>query len=722
MSDKKVKLHYKKERVILSDVLPYEVPLTFSNRHFYNFLISNKVEFLNKNITWKVSDKKKNNDEILELIIRLVFGINLSTEIQLNTDNPKIFSFKKPTDKDPKKEEKRLAFVSIPFGYKIAHKENEFRELTICHPRNQLQMVDFYHQFKELIIYYCNISPFSIRKPHKIAKFVFHKDKSHYDNLSEENPEIEEHDKEYENLRSFFVYKDYSNVYKFYESPKFHRCEKRYNNLLKLDISKCFDSIYTHSLSWALLNKESVKENINESNKTFAGLFDELMRQLNYNETNGIIIGPEFSRIFAELILQSVDRNLALTLHDRCNLKHKVDYEIFRYVDDYFIFYNTESTKINILENLQILLKDYRLYLNVSKQVVYEKPIITEITIAKQKIKELLNDKLVFNLEEVKNDTPVFKLNPIKNITLDENLIYEIDEIKQKITFKGYININSRSLIVRFKTIIKECNVDYKDILNYSLAIVEGNSERILKKYSKADKNRENIIKAVIEIIEFVFFIYSVSPRVNATIKLCRVLIIYIDFVLKEQNIEQDFKSAVFKSIFDNVSFILNKNKLSENTQVETLYLFLILAELGEDYWLETSALADYLGVYKNKSDKYESEKSFNYFSLTVLLFYMKNQPKYSGLRNFIETKILEKFENNKKLIWKDTELILLLMDSLTCPYISDSLKVKLFNIYGISDRNLQSEVINKQKQWFISWEGFDFRKELDAKQSKEVY
>ena len=39
MRRKKIKksLKYSKNRVVLSDTLPYETPLTFSNRYFYNF-------------------------------------------------------------------------------------------------------------------------------------------------------------------------------------------------------------------------------------------------------------------------------------------------------------------------------------------------------------------------------------------------------------------------------------------------------------------------------------------------------------------------------------------------------------------------------------------------------------------------------------------------------------------------------------------------------------
>ena len=43
MSRKKVRLSYKKERCLLSDVLPYEIPISFSNRHFYWFILRNRV-------------------------------------------------------------------------------------------------------------------------------------------------------------------------------------------------------------------------------------------------------------------------------------------------------------------------------------------------------------------------------------------------------------------------------------------------------------------------------------------------------------------------------------------------------------------------------------------------------------------------------------------------------------------------------------------------------
>lgn len=63
---KKIKLSYSKERVLFSDVLPYECPIIFSNRYLYRFLAKylwvgeeQKVD----NITWNVLKQSKRRDE-----------------------------------------------------------------------------------------------------------------------------------------------------------------------------------------------------------------------------------------------------------------------------------------------------------------------------------------------------------------------------------------------------------------------------------------------------------------------------------------------------------------------------------------------------------------------------------------------------------------------------------------------------------------------------------
>lgn len=566
------------------------------------------------------------------------------------------------------------------------------------------------------------MSSFSIRSPHKVATHKFYKDNLHKAKLSNDSSIIEENDKEYKNQKSFFSYKDYSNIHKFYESPRYHRCEKKYNKLLKLDISKCFDSIYTHSIAWAILGKSEVKENISLSNSTFAGHFDKLMQNINYSETNGIIIGPELSRIFAEIILQAADKKIEQILDEKHSLNNKVNYEMFRYVDDYFIFYNDDKDRELIVDIAHHTLKEYKLSLNSAKEIEYEKPLITEVTIAKERISKLLEKELIYELEEMdKSGTG----------SEEDNKIH-----------KGAIHINTKKLIVEFKTIIKECSVEYKDMLSYSFSVIERKCQQIINNYLKADpdhRSEEGLIKAIIAILEFVFFIYSVSPRVNTTIKLCIILQIFLQFlkgsifdekegkqVSNITNIEN--KHRVFKCIYDNIYPVLKKNKNSEATQVETLYLLIALYDLGREYWLEEDVLAGYFNIKKDNKDNFIKNSNLNYFSITVILYYMREKVKYKKLRNLIEDVVVDKFNCEQKIRRKDSELTMLFFDMIACPFIKKETKFSILESYEINDIDLQKSLLNfqntsKLKQlWFTTWQEFNFGKELDAKRSQEGY
>jgi hypothetical protein len=421
MAKKKKFITNKKERAILSDVLPYELPATFSNRYFYEFLLENEIILDNNKVRWK------EDDEALKIIIKLLLDLN----------NPSLIQRESNSEIEVSQNSLNRALKTIPFGYKISHKNKDFRELTIIHPKNQLALVEFYNEFKELILHYCNVSPFSIRRPHKIAKFIYHKDKTHFEDFAHdhEHKTVEEFDKEYENLKTYFVYKEISNIYKFYESYKYHRCEKKYDNLYKFDISKCFDSIYSHSISWALLDKDQVKDNIPASQRTFGGRFDRFMQNLNYGETNGIIIGPEFSRIFAELILQQIDKSVMRILKNQSTpWLYRRDYEIFRYVDDVFVFYNDDACREDIMTTYRLQLKEFKLYVNNDKTDLFEKPIITGITRAKLRINDLLNKHLSFKVKEV-----------------------ETEDEKTEKHYSFYVSSNR--IITRFKTIIKESDI-----------------------------------------------------------------------------------------------------------------------------------------------------------------------------------------------------------------------------------------------------------------------
>jgi hypothetical protein len=71
MRRKKIELKYKKERVVFSDVLPYETPLIFSNRYFYRFLVRYKIRIENNKLCWDTNM----SDGAFESL-KLLFGIS----------------------------------------------------------------------------------------------------------------------------------------------------------------------------------------------------------------------------------------------------------------------------------------------------------------------------------------------------------------------------------------------------------------------------------------------------------------------------------------------------------------------------------------------------------------------------------------------------------------------------------------------------------------------
>lgn len=726
----KKKINYKKERAILSDVLPYELPICFTNRHIYRFVTqygieikNNKVYINNKEFEAQTSRKK----QVVYDVLAILLGCNKinRNECDISTD-----SWRKP------------------FIYKVSHKESDFRELAIIHPKNQLELVELYDINKELMLYYSSISKFSIRKPSSIARYVYYKDKLHRALRGNPKDNVENYHNEYENLRTFFAYKEYSNIFRFYEDYRYQRAEKKFQRMVKFDISKCFDSIYTHSIVWALYNKSIVKDNLKWSENTFAGQFDKFMQSINYGETNGILIGPEFSRIFAELILQQIDNTVEHKLQIE-GLYHQKHYECYRYVDDYFLFYNTIEERERIMSIFRHELKEYKLSVSDAKTIHYEKPIVTDITVAKFKIVDLINESIKFKIEEIEEAIE-------GNECLDSDFFI-------KDSFAIYLNPNK--IIAKYKSILKESNVQYKDVINYTLAALSRKIESLVKKvddkmreYAKLHternlnkqclKKKYNLEKTfttfILNILDFVFFIYAVNPKVNTTIKLSLILNVVIRFFngkhyftntningtkqrININRFERINKDLVYKKIQDEIRLVLEKNKIANHTQVETLYLLIILKELGTEYMLPESILLDYFCVSKMDNGNYKCITKINVISMMVILSYVENNTKYNNIRSAIcdaiDNKVRNTHPNNRR---QNSEITILVLDSLACPYIDEEFKKNVLSLLGINDARRQSDIINfcvrKQRYWFTKWGKLNLTKELNAKISAEVY
>lgn len=696
MKNKKIlKPKYKYQRPILTEMLPFEVPPSFSNGGFFHFLTKYNVRIHQKGDELSVIWECDSNDA--DAAISIIFGIasastNTPVTEEITRDGVKVY----------RRSWKITETWTKPFQFKINHKENDYRELTVIHPRNQLLVADFYHKNGAQILYHCGRSNFSIRRPDSVVSSTKYSDRLYKSSQSKGRDTVEEASKEYENLGSYFSYKSYSNIFKFYEHYKYHNAEKKFGKLLKLDVSKCFDSIYTHSMPWTTVGRSAVKadkQSIGKAQKTFGGRFDSLMQWMNQGETNGIVIGPEFSRVFAEIVLQGVDQKLERVLASSDELMHKKDYEVFRYVDDYFIFHNNDINAEKITRHLEHLLKEVKLNLNLAKSEKFERPIITKLTIAKNKVSKIFADHLIIEEKE-------------------EASINGSDTVKYYI-FKAH----QERLIVDFKTVLVESGVGYKDLLNYALSAIEKRTLTYLKSYEKnpvSHRNSKLLTKSLIGVLEFCFFVFAAAPRVNFSVKLTRILSSMIDG-LHRLEVPRDEKQQVFKYAFDNIKRELKNSTQKQYRELEVLYLVLALKKLGRDYCLLQEDLAEYLGIEILSTGEWKRSVPMDYFSVIVALQYSGNRKRFAGLRNFIEKNVLETFQDRSAYIGRETELILLYLDLQCCPHVSATTKTKLSEYFSLSALDAVS-IQNSAKYWFTNWDNFDLSEELDKKRTREVY
>lgn len=730
MRRKKIRLKYKKERVLFSDVLPYELPFIFSNRYFYRFLVKNGIHIESDKIVW--------NRDVPEGAL-----IVLSFILDKGIAEMKAKGYVKCDDQEINK------FQTIPFTYRILHKPTKSRELAVIHPRNQILMVDFYDKYKSLMLYYCGLDKYSLRYPNKVACYFYYRDKLHKTLIGRKTDSLELFFNEYENLRTFFSYKRYNNIYKFYEDYRYQRAEKKFAHLLKFDIQSCFDSIYTHSIAWATGGgREIYKTSFQGEDKTFGSIWDRQMQLMNYNETNGIVIGPEFSRIFAEVILQHIDCSVSNSLQKDDYICDR-DYVCYRYVDDYFFFYNNDACRNKAMELFDEKLREFKLSVSSEKTHEYQRPFITDITRAKIRIDKLIDEELQYHSvqqvieEKVEEEVDMEDIDDIE-LTIDKTVI------KAAIQDKDWLHLNSRKFNQVFKTILVECNVEAKDVINYTLSRIGSKLCSDIKKFDKSfrilsralddnnyavyktsivnakRKKEQMIVSFMEELLDVTFFLYASNKRVNTTLKVINILneiIIHLDndYKIKDKDIlkySDNARDTVFKKIQDELSLVLKTTSIDPNTQLETLYFLIINKQLRSKYHFSENELSKYI-------KRISSEGTLNALTVIILLYYYGNEQRYSNLKSELMKEVKKMYENVPEGIRrKKSELCILTLDLITCPYLIYQQKKEIASIIGIDEQGLKSMLnyFKKQKYMFTKWTKIDITKEMSAKISQEVY
>lgn len=169
----------------------------------------------------------------------------------------------------------------------------------------------------------------------------------------------------------------------------------RFAYCLVADVSRCYYSIYSHSIPWALHGKAAAKSDTNVLSATiFGNRLDYTVRQAQSRQTMGIPVGPDTSKIIAEIVMSAVDKRMI-------ELSGSKPPSYVRHVDDYWIGGHTHDECERYLTNLRLALKDFSLDVNELKTRIISTKFVFGETWPAQ-IERAISE----NFHESRNDTP----------------------------------------------------------------------------------------------------------------------------------------------------------------------------------------------------------------------------------------------------------------------------------------------------------------------------
>lgn len=642
-------------RALLTDTSPNDVPLIFSNDGLY----------INLN-----SIKKKN--PIFNVMQKLIIRGN---------DNNSIINIK-PT---------------IPFKYNIKKDEHKLRTLSLIHPASQYTYAVIYKNYANIVNYLCSLSEVSIRAPIKIANSFYLKDGHINNKYKEINIETIKDEVKRKHASSFFSYKGYNRIYNFYKDNIFFDLEKKFPIMWNLDIANCFNNIYTHSIEWAIKGKDYSKSNI-LINQRFPAIFDKTMQLSNHSETNGIPIGSEFSRVFSEIILQRVDKNIINSLSLK-NITINEDYCLYRYVDDFILFSKNSNTAETIYKQINDSLGEYNLYLGDNKLKKFDRPFLTEKTDSIIKANLILKeiDERMF----IKVDKKISSLLEVKNVMDFSNFF--INKIK----------------------IITPSSSNYSSLSSYIISSICNRIININKDYKEIIKNNFNPLflkKALFSLYNILFFFFYTNASIPSSLKITKSTILINKTLLNKHD---DIRLELCDFISNNINSmsIFELDNLNEERNnflsIERINMLILLSNLGDEYLPKTVNLESII----------TPTTKMNYFSIVSFLYIIKNNVRYKNIKKIIEIKINSFFSNTNSDIEKNSELAHLALDILSCPFVSMELRKNIYKkvLSHLAIPKTTIQIDNEYNEflkiyWFIKWKDLNLINLLERKELKSSY
>lgn len=139
-----------------------------------------------------------------------------------------------------------------------------------------------------------------------------------------------------------------------------------HNHALVADISRFYGTLYTHAIPWALHTKTWAKTNLNNPavyDPSLGARLDKAVRRGQDNQTIGIPVGPDTSRIIAEIVAVSIDARVQSELQLPAE-------SIVRNVDDWYIGFDNAGQAEEAVAVLAAAARDYELEIHPEKTKV----------------------------------------------------------------------------------------------------------------------------------------------------------------------------------------------------------------------------------------------------------------------------------------------------------------------------------------------------------------
>lgn len=452
---------------ILTDLLPVEISELFSFSQLYAFLLA------------------KDRQKTLETLIH---------EIQQVKAKSCSLMFKE-------------GWSTKPLKYRILKGNDTMREMSVIQPFSALNLYIFIECYqKEILSYFEKHHEFSIRY-HKKNTDLYYKSKSGKVTQYFQDQSSCVGRGVIQQAANYFKIAPFESINSFADSRIWRMCNFKYKYYAKLDYKACFDSIYTHAFTWII--ERNVVDAKAASNSHLFVTIDRILQNINGRSSNGIVVGPEFSRMMAEILLQHIDSEICLSL-EKDGICYNVDYVAFRYVDDIFLFANQSQILDQILAKYKTIGERYLLRLNELKLVKGTTPCLPKEWLGKTRQLSDIIGNFFFQGKKVDYE----KLPEEERFLVKTDYI-SVDRIKDEIA-----------------VLVKQHSDDARTIVSFLLSTLLNNISKKKNGYSLFGK--QQLGKALL-LLDMALYIYAFYPSFDQTRKIISII--------AYMNSEVDFKT-----------------------------------------------------------------------------------------------------------------------------------------------------------------------------------